>query len=157
MPSTNKTPFLGLNRWQGDDKPKMNDFNTDNQIVDATMRQHVEDAARHLTAVEKAYLGSGPLTTGSYTGNGNTTRMVPLGFRPRFVIVFADTYPLTFWNEGQGDNNGYCAMATNICGTIGIDLTADGFQVYHTNSGVSSYTSSRMNQTGVTYTYAAFR
>lgn len=34
MSSTNKTPNLGLNSWVGPDKPKMADFNFDNNIVD---------------------------------------------------------------------------------------------------------------------------
>ena len=35
MPSTHKTDFLELNRWISEDKPRMEDFNTDNQRTDA--------------------------------------------------------------------------------------------------------------------------
>lgn len=35
MPSSNKTPELGLNYWAWEDKPKMDDFNTDNLITDS--------------------------------------------------------------------------------------------------------------------------
>lgn len=36
MPSSNKTT-LGLNLWSGTDKPKKNDFNADNRIIDAAL------------------------------------------------------------------------------------------------------------------------
>ena len=35
MPSSNKTSRLNLNHWQGADKPKREDFNADNTLVDA--------------------------------------------------------------------------------------------------------------------------
>lgn len=34
MSSSNKTSYLGLNQWTGDDKPKREDFNSDNEKVD---------------------------------------------------------------------------------------------------------------------------
>ncbi len=34
MPSSSKTPFLKLNKWLGLDKPKKDDFNSDNQKID---------------------------------------------------------------------------------------------------------------------------
>ncbi len=38
MPSTHKTAFLRLNRWLGLDKPKKDDFVSDNQIIDENMQ-----------------------------------------------------------------------------------------------------------------------
>lgn len=42
MPSTYKTPFLGLNRFIGSDKPKMDDFNRDTQKLDDKLKEHFE-------------------------------------------------------------------------------------------------------------------
>jgi hypothetical protein len=52
MPSSGKTPNIGLNQWTLADKPKMQDFNSDNQILDS-----------HVTAVNRRidYLNAGNL------------------------------------------------------------------------------------------------
>ena len=39
MPSSNKTTYLELNNWVGTDKPKRDDFNQDNQKIDAKLQQ----------------------------------------------------------------------------------------------------------------------
>jgi len=60
MPSSMKTPKLSLNRWLGSDKPKMEDFNEDNRLIDqwaenmrreidlssAQLREEIEEAVR---------------------------------------------------------------------------------------------------------------
>ena len=156
MPSTNKTPFLGLNKWQASDKPKMSDFNGDNQLIDQALQQHTQDTQLHLTAEEKDML-SRNMSVGFYTGDNQPERAFSLGFTPRFIIVFADSYPVSFWDGGTKDNNSYCAMATLVCGTVGIDLIADGFKIYHTSTGVSDFPASRMNLQNVKYSYVAFQ
>lgn len=46
MPSTNKTPNIGLNQWEGADKPKRTDFNADNAILDKIISElHTEFGA----------------------------------------------------------------------------------------------------------------
>ncbi len=47
MPSTSKTP-LGLSQWIGGDRPKMGDFNSDNQKIDLACRGVLENLSRHL-------------------------------------------------------------------------------------------------------------
>ena len=42
MSSSNKTSYLGLNQFVGSDKPKMEDFNADNRLLDEKMQQHVQ-------------------------------------------------------------------------------------------------------------------
>jgi hypothetical protein len=71
MPSSNKTLYLALNKWLGMDKPKKDDFNHDNQIIDeavhavsarvesldgavnATLAAHTNNAAVHTTQSDK--------------------------------------------------------------------------------------------------------
>ena len=43
MPSSAKTSFLSLNHWSAGDKPKMADFNSDNQKVDSALQGHVQN------------------------------------------------------------------------------------------------------------------
>lgn len=49
MPSTHKTPSIGLNKWELTDKPKMADFNHDNEAVD----NFAADQKQRMTNVEK--------------------------------------------------------------------------------------------------------
>lgn len=49
MPSTGKTPTLGLNKWELTDKPKMNDFNKDNENIENFATEHKQK----MTEVEK--------------------------------------------------------------------------------------------------------
>ena len=41
MSSTYKTTNLGLNQFVGSDRPKMEDFNFDNQQIDQKFQEHV--------------------------------------------------------------------------------------------------------------------
>jgi hypothetical protein len=59
MASTQKTIKLNLNQWQPTDKPKMSDFNTDNQVIDGAL----ESVSANL-----AYLNAGNLLiNGAFT------------------------------------------------------------------------------------------
>ena len=49
MSSTNKTYYMGLNSWVGADVPKMEDFNADNELLDALISEHFNDDAIHVT------------------------------------------------------------------------------------------------------------
>lgn len=56
MPSTNKTPFFGLNQWIAGDTPDMADFNQDNDILDRAIQ---------LQTVQ--FLGEATLLAGQWT------------------------------------------------------------------------------------------
>lgn len=75
MPSSNKTGHLRLNSWLGGDKPKKDDFNSDNRLVDAACRDmdgrigaletdaaavtsHIADAASHLSQADRGALSA---------------------------------------------------------------------------------------------------
>ena len=56
MPSSNKTPFLNLHQWEKSDKFSMNDFNTDNTLIDSgckkisdNLETHINNKEIHLT------------------------------------------------------------------------------------------------------------
>lgn len=49
MPSSGKTNRLKLNRFVGTDKPKMDDFNYDNQQLETLLGAHLEDGEIHLS------------------------------------------------------------------------------------------------------------
>lgn len=75
MPSSNKTGHLRLNSWTGSDKPKKDDFNSDNTLVDAACREldervcavepvrgavaeHTANTAIHLSESERGAWGA---------------------------------------------------------------------------------------------------
>ena len=52
MASTYKTNYLGLNKFVGSDKPKMDDFNFDNETLDQKFQEHVQSSL-HITEEER--------------------------------------------------------------------------------------------------------
>lgn len=52
MPSADKTPNIGLNKWQGNEYAKRQDFVDDNIIIDAELKR--QDDARKTHEAEKA-------------------------------------------------------------------------------------------------------
>ena len=55
MSSSNKTNYLGLNQFVGSDKPKMEDFNADNRLLDEKIQQHIQSQL-HLTEQQRERL-----------------------------------------------------------------------------------------------------
>ena len=74
MASTNKTETLGLNQWIGSDKPKMEDFNSDNRLIDTALAGHRADQTVHVSAQERAAWNAAAPVIGSYTGDGQEER-----------------------------------------------------------------------------------
>lgn len=69
MSSTYKTTNLGLNQFVGSDRPKMEDFNFDNQQIDQKFQEHVLSNL-HLTEQQREQLGKASYQIGSYSGDG---------------------------------------------------------------------------------------
>ena len=65
MSSTNKTKNLQLNSWIGSDRPKREDFNADNSIIDKAITDHVEDNTVNITSEERG-IWNNYMFTGSY-------------------------------------------------------------------------------------------
>lgn len=157
MPSTNKTAFLGLNKWLGSDKPKMEDFNSDNQKIDNAIKAHQEDPNLHLTPQQKDWVAT-PFILGSYVGNGQEERMIELGFTPRFLVVLGHEMSPFEYSAYMVHTNQFMAVACGDGFTLGISLAEGGFVVYLNKAGPSDGTTSvQMNVTGVTYHYFAVR
>ena len=72
-----KTTNYQLNQWAKSDRIMMDDFNSDNQKIDAAL---------------KAAFDSTRIVHGSYVGDGTTDRVVPLEFAPKFMILMGHIY-----------------------------------------------------------------
>ena len=91
-----QTEHYGLNQWELADRIRMEDFNGDNEKVDAALKGQAEalaaeTAAREELAAAVAACGNCKIAYGTYTGNGNYGSDHPncltFPFEPRLVIV----------------------------------------------------------------------
>ncbi|MBM6927181.1 hypothetical protein [Pseudoflavonifractor phocaeensis] len=98
------TANYGLHQWVPEDVFVRTDFNTDLSKIDAGLKTAQDTANSAATAAAAAQStantantnaaaaqstadGKAAIVTGTYTGNGNYTQTISLGFRPRAVFV----------------------------------------------------------------------
>lgn len=128
MPSSSKTSYLSLNYWSAGDKPKMADFNNDNQRVDSALQGHVQNAALHLQGNQSAWIKQ-PFASGTYAGNGDASRTVTLGFRPALVVVLPQSYGPLELDTVQKMPIIRFAIGADGQGSAGLSITSNGFTV----------------------------
>ena len=155
MASTNSTEHLQLNQWSGTDRPKMADFNADNQKIDGALHAHTADGAAHVSAQERAaWTGAVPVL-GSYEGDGQPMQEISLGFSPAFGIVFAAGK-----NPFQPVDQTTVALRAAFLAGGGSSqaalVTETGFSVLSSATPVSGRVAA-LNEAGVTYQYLVFR
>ena len=122
-----KTTNYQLNQWAKSDRIMMDDFNADNQKIDAALA---------------AKCG---IVTGTYTGDGTNDRTVDLGRPVAFLMVQrtgrrSSSFAEVGWMAGEGCIHG---------GTGG------GSGLTHTGSGFLINDSVAFNENGVVYRYFA--
>ena len=156
MASTNQTETLGLNQWVASDTPKMADFNADNQKIEQAVATHLADSQAHLDAQTRALLEQLTPVCGSYVGDGEQARVLTLGFRPRWGVVYADGTPVcTMVEEGATTQ-----VSLVFCGQQGSSggcyLREDWIELFQEAEGYGGYRMN-MNQQGITYCYRFYR
>ena len=152
-----------LSRWEKDDRIMMEDFNADNEAIDAALAAKAD--AEDVTALGEsvnAALGSGGhncrIICGSYTGTGTYGAASPTslttGFAPVLVIV-QDTehvgYDPAILIRGMtvGRNNSGKS-------TLAVSWRDDGVSWYTTNTSANLPAAIQMNTAGQVYNYIAF-
>lgn len=157
MSSKNKTPNLKLNLWDGTDKPKRSDFNSDNEILDSVIGAHIGNTDVHITE-ETIKLLSAPFITGTYVGDGASSKIVNLGFMPSFVVAFASNSAFSVYDKDSNKVYSFGAAAGSTYASVGIQTNENGFTVTE-STGVASSGSCypRMNTSGYRYQYIAFK
>lgn len=141
--ASNQTANYGLNQWAAEDQVLREEFNADNEKIDAA-----------IWAARKAPC----CVTGSYVGGTNPEKVeIELGFRPSFLVIIA----------GRSEVNGYNMETIGFFGFDGIFLnvtrgSSTRMQTggTYTDSGFSITSSTTdqygLNYKGITYYYAAF-
>lgn len=157
MPSSSKTNYLNLNYWSAGDKPKMADFNSDNQRIDNAFQAHEQNGALHLSGNQSAWIAQ-PFVTGTYTGNGEANRNITLGFLPALLVILPQAYgPLEF-DTAQKNPILRFAMAADSQGSSGVSLTATGFTVKQAqNVPLAGLAKICLNEQNVVYRYFAVK
>lgn len=154
MPTNQKTS-LGLNRWQGTDKPMRSDFVEDNETLDALLTEHFNDARAHLSAADRLLLGQ-CAAVGGYNGTGQASRTVTMPFAPKAVLVYQMDVPPTEYRGGYYRIN--YAFVTQEGGTQAAELAGSALTVrqFQTTPAADSM-AENLNQAGGGYGYIAFR
>lgn len=156
MASTNKTSRLQLNSWLPTDKPKMEDFNSDNEIIDQSLGTHVSNTGIHVTSTEKSFWNE-RIVSGFYTGSGKETNSINLGFKPIFVFVTAHSRPMGTYKSSDGKTYIYTASAGSTYYSPCISLNDTGFTVSQPSDAVYQDCMSQMNVSGQFYFYFAVK
>ena len=157
MPSTNKTPKLGLNNWVGTDKPKRADFVADNTILDGVIAGHMEDTVLHLTDADRVMLSSG-IVTDMFAGDGAEQTYIGFPFNPRAVIVFMQNRPPVEHDELGGYMIVNFGIATLVSKSAGIMLDRNKVYLSQSQSAPSAGGMFlNLNKNFGQYAYLAFR
>ncbi len=117
---------------------------------------HISDSEIHVTGQDKE-LWNSPFVTGSYFGNGMSSRTITLGFRPKTVAVFAAEYPSVTFDASTGSGRSYWGFAAEDGGTLGLELGTSGFKLLQGSAYTVEGCSAGLNLSGAAYFYIAFK
>ena len=137
----NKTENLKLNVWEKSDPIHAKDFNDNFQTIDQQMPQFV---------------------LGSYTGDEQKTRTIPLEFTPKAVFLF-ESDGTTHYQTGSRANYHAGGLATaenpvKIGDKTVVQIVDHGFQIGFQYSGSApEYTYVYSNAKNIKYHYIALR
>lgn len=154
MASSSQTASLRLNQWMSADKPKMEDFNSDNRKIDEAVGAHLQDAMKHISENERSCWNKCIPTIGSFTGDGNNTKEIHLGFCPSFGVVFAIDQPVV---RVAGSNVIlFSALLGKDGSSLGISATNSGFTAAYLPTAMGGRITN-LNAPDVEYQYIMFR
>ena len=133
-----KTTNYQLNQWEKSDRIMMEDFNADNQKIDAALAAKCEAVC------------------GTYTGDGAAERIIHLGFQPKAVLVMKSGIDLGSSGGGStAQKYGGLALRDRKAGDstgYPVEITASGFRVFEDST--NKYV--RTNMHNAEYVYLAF-
>ena len=133
-----KTTNYQLNQWAKSDRIRMDDFNADNQKIDAALATMPR------------------IVTGTYTGDGAASRNIYLGFQPSAVLVMRSGIDLGSSGGGSSSQKyGGLALRDHKAGDstgYPVEITETGFRVFE--DGTRNYV--RTNMSNASYSYVAF-
>ncbi len=160
MASTNKTANFNLNSWLGTDKPTRSDFNSDNELIDSILSEHIENSDVHISSEQKSKLEK-PFVKGLIAGNGESSRNITFDFNPSFVIYYQESYALTEYDMDNSYNRCHSGIASMISGfgtcSSGLSLSGNKLTVHQTIGEAEYGVFNNLNEDGGQYVYIAFK
>ena len=170
MPSKYKTSFLKLNRYVGTDKPRMDDFNKDNLLIDHTFKEqsekitslltHTSNIQNHITDEERKKWNNLLWEVGTYVGNGKYTQNINIGFKPRLGFIFQkDEFLMSSVGMGSGtpQTEQRSAILTPLGCSLYCKILDNGFMVCNSNDAAEDFRVPKLNANEYTYVYIMFR
>ncbi len=156
MASTNKTEHLSLNQWVLTDKPRMDDFNSDNQKLDQAVGEHTADTTLHITSSERnKWNGAPKLAVGTYVGNNALTRTISVGFTPKVLRCLRPGRNAGGSGQRRRRRRGLRRLCLHRHWLPGAQGGGGGFTVTHHQSTPLDSRFLRLNFSGKTYGYVA--
>ena len=166
----NYTPNYGLHQWIPEDVFVRTDFNTDLSKIDAglkaaqdtansaasaaaTAQSTANTANTNAAAAQSTANGKTAIVTGSYEGDGKTSKTITLGFQAKAVLVTSQSGIVNTTYHCYGG----LALPGKPCyhrDMNAIEITSSGFKVAYKDEGGTSVAT---NQSNTTYFYIAFR
>ena len=125
-------------------------------FIDKTLLcgSHIRNEDIHVSPSQKEFLDE-PFVTGTYSGMGQGTRTIDIGFTPSLVIVFAGGLPShTFSGSALFS---YTGIALQGNGTNGLEITQNGFRIKNGASYAGGNCTPLLNEAGTGYSYIAVR
>lgn len=92
------------------------------------------------------------IKSGYYTGDGQSSRNINIGFTPKWVLIFPQT--LSIGSSGQFDAHAQMGLAVTDNSHNTVAIVTNGFQVYY-NNATKILDDKFTNSNGVTYNYIA--
>ena len=141
----NQTPNFQLNQWESEDRILREDFNADNEKIDAALQTQsaAQQALSQTVATHTAALdtvGNCHILHQTYTGDGTNNRTFTFTYKPLLVLIRDGAY-VTFLLPGQsqalslGTNGTSYNIATVTWSGNSVSLSGDAFRYACNNSG----------------------
>jgi len=111
---------------------------------------HINNRDLHLSETDRAWIDQ-PIRTGTYMGDGASSRVVNLGYRPRAVFASAIEAPAIQINSVQS----WFGFAAGSFGSMGVELSASGFLVRSGPGFMAGGVLPAMNEGGRMYMFLA--
>jgi hypothetical protein len=119
---------------------------------------HIASGGLHITQAERDKVAASPaFSTHTYTGNGDASRRVVIGFRPVFGFLFAVNKPVmeyTSWIPALAHYGGFFSQSG--C-SADITLENDGLTVRNFVNTSPDGNRPALNQSGISYVIVAAR
>lgn len=142
MPSSTKTSNLSLNKWLGTDKPKKDDFNADNALVDAAFAR-LDTSIANVSSAQQAAKQNTDAELGKLSTRCDTINSA-ISTHSSNAVVHLTAAERAAWNNASASTGAEMVLGTYVgTGTASLKVTM-GFKpkfgvLFAVGTGVVEY------------------